>query len=61
VVQVNAPMHFTMQDRSSEGMQLDTDALGQAMQQQMQGVAERVVAASWRPGGVSHANSPRRR
>lgn len=57
VVQVNAPMHFTMQDRSSEGMQLDTAALEQNLQQQMQGVADRAIAASWRPGGSSYRNT----
>ncbi|AJO79083.1 phage tail tape measure protein [Pseudomonas sp. MRSN 12121] len=56
VVQVNAPMNITVEDRSSEGMQLDTAALEQNLQQQMQGVADRAIAASWRPGGSSYRN-----
>ncbi|QBF27450.1 phage tail tape measure protein [Pseudomonas tructae] len=57
VVQVNAPMSITVEDRSSEGMQLDTAALEQNLQQQMQGVADRAIAASWRPGGSSYRNT----
>ncbi|MNJ59487.1 hypothetical protein D3C77_551740 [compost metagenome] len=57
VVQVNAPMSITVEDRSSEGMQLDTAALEQNLQQQMQGIADRAIAASWRPGGSSYRNT----
>lgn len=57
VVQVNAPVAVTVEDRSSEGMELDSGALQQQMQQQMQTTAERAIAASWRPGGTSYRNS----
>ncbi|MDN7144097.1 phage tail tape measure protein [Pseudomonas sp. JQ170] len=60
VVQVNAPVSVSVPDRSSEGMELDSAALQQNMQMQMRGVAERAIADSWRPGGTSHRNSPRR-
>ncbi len=56
-VKVEAPMYFTMEDRSSEGLQLDSAALQQNLQQQMQATAERAIAASWRPGGTSYRNS----
>lgn len=42
-------------------MELDSTALQQNLQQQMQGVAERAIAASWRAGGVSYRNSNGRR
>ncbi|QHG64350.1 phage tail tape measure protein [Pseudomonas putida] len=61
VVQVSAPVAVTVEDRSSDGMELDTSALQQNMQQQMQGVAERAIAASWRAGGLSYRNSNGRR
>lgn len=60
LVQVDAPMYFTVEDRSSEGLQLDSTALQQNLQQQMRGVADRAIADSWRPGGASHRNSSRR-
>ncbi|MCD9572216.1 MULTISPECIES: phage tail tape measure protein [Pseudomonas] len=60
VVQVSAPMSITMQDRSSEGMQLDSAALQQNVDQQMRGMMDRAIADSWRPGGVSFAQSIRR-
>lgn len=60
VVQVSAPTYLTVEDRSSEGMHLDETALQQSMQSQMQSVAERAVADSWRPGGTSYRNSIRR-
>lgn len=60
LVQVDAPMYFTVEDRSSEGLQLDSVALQQNLQQQMRGVADRAIADSWRPGGASHRNSTRR-
>ncbi|WP_313299960.1 phage tail tape measure protein [Pseudomonas sp.] len=56
-VQLYAPMSVTVPDRSSEGMELDTAALEQNLQQQMQGVADRAIAASWRPGGTSYRNA----
>lgn len=61
VVQVDAPMYFTVEDRSAEGMQLDSAALQQNLQKQMEATAERAIAASWRPGGTSHRNSNGRR
>lgn len=55
-VQINAPTSITVPDRSSEGMELDTAALEQNLVKQMDGVAERAIAASWRPGGASYRN-----
>lgn len=56
-LQINAPVSVNMEDRSSEGMELDQDALQKNMQVQMQAAAERAVAESWRPGGVSYRNA----
>ncbi|HEK0816000.1 phage tail tape measure protein [Pseudomonas aeruginosa] len=56
-LQVNAPVAVTVEDRSSEGMELDQEALQQNMQLQMKAAAERAVADSWRPGGVSYRNA----
>ena len=56
-LQINAPVSVNMEDRSSEGMELDQDALQKNMQIQMQAAAERAVADSWRPGGVSYRNA----
>ncbi|MEN5216314.1 phage tail tape measure protein [Pseudomonas pudica] len=61
VVQLNVPVSVNVEDRSSDGMELDSTALQQNLQQQMQGVAERAIAASWRAGGVSYRNSNGRR
>lgn len=61
VVQVNAPVSITVEDRSSEGMQLDPAALEQNLQQQMRGIADRAIADSWRSGGTSHRNTNARR
>ena len=61
VIQVNAPVALTVEDRSAEGMELDSSALQQNLQQQMQATAERAIAASWRPGGASYRNSNGRR
>lgn len=60
-ISVSAPVSLVMEDRSSEGMQLDQTLLQQNMQKQMQMAAERAVADSWRPGGVSHRNTSGRR
>ncbi|MCG6541751.1 phage tail tape measure protein [Pseudomonas sp. KSR10] len=54
VVQLNAPIAITMEDRSSEGMELDQEALSRNMQREFQQVAQKVVADSWRPGGISY-------
>ncbi|MBF8646879.1 phage tail tape measure protein [Pseudomonas pudica] len=61
VVQLNVPVSVNVEDRSADGMELDSAALQQNLQQQMQGVAERAIAASWRAGGVSYRNSNGRR
>ncbi|MFK1021767.1 phage tail tape measure protein [Pseudomonas aeruginosa] len=56
-LQVNAPVSVTVEDRSLEGMELDQEVLQQNMQMQMKAAAERAVADSWRPGGVSYRNA----
>ena len=61
VVQVNVPVAVTLEDRTSDGMELDSAALQQNLERQMQGVAERAIAVSWRAGGVSYRNSTGRR
>lgn len=60
-ISVSAPVSLIMEDRGSEGMQLDQTLLQQNMQKQMQMAAEKAVADSWRPGGVSHRNTSGRR
>ncbi|AFO47300.1 MULTISPECIES: phage tail tape measure protein [Pseudomonas] len=60
-ISVSAPVSIVVEDRSSEGMQLDQALLQQNMQKQMQMAAEKAVADSWRPGGVSHRNTSGRR
>ena len=55
-ISINAPVSVVTQDRSSEGMQIDQQALQQNLQTQMKAVAERAVADSWRAGGVSFRN-----
>ncbi|WP_459205454.1 phage tail length tape measure family protein [Pseudomonas sp. MLB6B] len=57
VVNVNA----NAQERSGEGGQLDPQLLQQRMEQQMKTAAERAVAESWRPGGMSYRSSQGRR
>lgn len=54
MIQLNAPVSVTVQDRSSEGMQLDQQALQQNMQKQMLAAAQKAVDDSWRPGGTSY-------
>lgn len=61
VVQVNVPVAVTVEDRSNDGMELDSFALQQNLEKQMQGVAERAIAVSWRAGGLSYRNSTGRR
>ncbi|MFU6376427.1 phage tail tape measure protein [Metapseudomonas otitidis] len=56
MVQINAPVSVVVPDRSSEGMQLDQDALAANLQSQMKVAAEKAVAESWRPGGTSWRN-----
>ncbi|RYZ20444.1 MAG: phage tail tape measure protein, partial [Chitinophagaceae bacterium] len=61
VVQVNVPVAVTVEDRSNDGMELDSSALQQNLEKEMQGVAERAIAVSWRAGGLSYRNSTGRR
>lgn len=56
-MQISSPVSITMDDRSSEGMELDQQALAANMQREIKAAAERVVADSWRPGGVSYRNA----
>lgn len=60
-INLSAPVSLVMEDRSNEGMQLDQALLQQNMQKQMQMAAEKAVADSWRPGGISHRNTSGRR
>lgn len=60
-IQINAPVSVVVPDRSSEGMELDQELLQQNMQKQMKTAAERAVAESWRPGGISYRNANGRR
>ncbi|WP_025110078.1 phage tail tape measure protein [Pseudomonas sp. H1h] len=52
-ISISAPVTVVTQDRGSEGMQIDQQALSKNLQTQMRAVAERVVADSWQPGGAS--------
>lgn len=56
-ISINAPVTVVTQDRSSEGMQIDQQALSKSLQSQMQAVAEKAVADSWRAGGTSFRNA----
>ncbi|WP_374979011.1 phage tail tape measure protein [Pseudomonas solani] len=56
VVQISAPVSVVVQDRSSEGMELDQAALGANLKSQMQAAAVQAVADSWKPGGTSWRN-----
>ncbi|WP_023628573.1 phage tail tape measure protein [Pseudomonas soli] len=59
-ISVNAPVNISVPDRSGEGMELDQGLLQQNMQKQMEIAAQKAVAESWRPGGISHRNVTRR-
>ncbi|WP_446443472.1 phage tail tape measure protein [Pseudomonas sp. 1176_21] len=59
-ISVNAPVNISVPDRSGEGMELDHGLLQQNMQKQMEIAAQKAVAESWRPGGISHRNATRR-
>jgi lambda family phage tail tape measure protein len=61
VLQLSIPVAVTLEDRSGDGMELDSAALQQNMERQMRGVAERAISDSWRAGGLSHRNSNGRR
>jgi lambda family phage tail tape measure protein len=52
-ISISAPVTVVTQDRGSEGMQIDQQALSKNLQTQMLAVAERAVADSWQPGGAS--------
>ncbi|MEC4022195.1 phage tail tape measure protein [Pseudomonas fulva] len=54
---LSAPVTVTIEDRGSNGMQLDQDALQRNLQMQMKTAAEKAVADSWRPGGTSYRNA----
>lgn len=56
-ISINAPVTVVTQDRGSEGMQIDQQVLSRNLQSQMQGVAEKAVADSWRAGGASFRNA----
>ncbi|WP_028693953.1 phage tail length tape measure family protein [Pseudomonas cremoricolorata] len=60
-IQVSTQVNVHTQDRSGQGMQLDQQTLQQQMEKQMKSAAERAVADSWRPGGLSHRSSQGRR
>ncbi len=60
-ISINAPMSISAPDRSNEGPELDQALLQLNMQKQMQVAAEKAVADSWRPGGVSYRNTQGRR
>jgi phage-related minor tail protein len=52
-VQISAPVSISVEARSSEGLTLDQTALAQNLQIQIKQAADKAVADSWRPGGVS--------
>jgi len=56
-ISISAPVTVVTQDRRSEGMQIDQQALSRNLQSQMQAVAEKAVADSWRAGGTSFRNA----
>ncbi|MFS0827490.1 phage tail length tape measure family protein [Pseudomonas phoenicis] len=60
-IQVSTVVNVNTQERSGEGGQLDPQQLQQRMEQQMKTAAERAVAESWRPGGMSYRSSQGRR
>ncbi|WP_313739977.1 phage tail tape measure C-terminal domain-containing protein [Pseudomonas sp.] len=60
-IQVSTVVNVNAQERSGEGGQLDPQLLQQRMEQQMKTAAERAVAESWRPGGMSYRSSQGRR
>ncbi|RRW68237.1 phage tail tape measure protein [Pseudomonas fluorescens] len=55
-ISISAPVTVVTEDRGSEGMQIDQQALSKNLQSQMQAVAEKAVADSWRAGGTSFRN-----
>ncbi|MDG9885406.1 phage tail tape measure protein [Pseudomonas sp. GD04058] len=59
-IQVSAAVSVSTQDQSGQGMELDQALLQQNMHKQIQAAAEKAVADSWRPGGLSYRNVNRR-
>ena len=59
-IQVSAAVSVSTQDQGGQGMEIDQTLLQQNMQKQMQAAAEKAVADSWRPGGLSYRNVNRR-
>ena len=59
-ISISAPVSISVPDRSGEGMDLDQGLLQQNMQKQMEIAAQKAVAESWRPGGISHRSATRR-
>lgn len=57
MISISAPVTVVTEDRGSEGMQIDQQALSKNLQSQMQAVAEKAVADSWRAGGTSFRNA----
>lgn len=60
-IQVSTVVNVNAQDPSGQGSQLDQQILQQQMEKQMKTAAERAVAESWRPGGMSYRSSQGRR
>ncbi|NIF28332.1 phage tail tape measure protein [Pantoea sp. Tr-811] len=60
-ISLSAPVSIVTEDRSNEGMELDQAALQRNMESQMKSAAEKAVADSWRPGGLSYRNTQGRR
>lgn len=56
-ISISAPVTVVTEDRGSQGMQIDQQALSKNLQSQMQAVAEKAVADSWRAGGTSFRNA----
>lgn len=56
-ISISAPVTVITQDRSNEGMQIDQQALAKGLQTQIKATAEKVVADSWYPGGISFRHS----
>jgi len=56
-ISISAPVTVVTEDRGNEGMQIDQQALSRSLQSQMQAVAEKAVADSWRAGGTSFRNA----
>jgi len=56
-ISISAPVTVVTEDRGNEGMQIDQQALSRNLQSQMQAVAEKAVADSWRAGGTSFRNA----